>query len=85
MSSTRAQDVFAGNAGLAFGDRAPWDCEQLEREGVFEDICRPAFGMVGQLDGIGLLNDNGLRQRGRCSFQDPLAEAKERRREMVFW
>ncbi|KAM4055050.1 hypothetical protein HRG_005859 [Hirsutella rhossiliensis] len=86
VSSGRARDLFAENVGMAFGDRTSWDCEQLDREGVFEDICRPALGMITQMDEIGLLNDNGLRQKGHRSFHDSLAEAKERcGGESVFW
>lgn len=85
VSSGRAQQLFAENVDLEFGDRTCWDCEQLDREGVFEDICRPALGMITRMDAIGLLNDNGLRQKGQASFKDSLVEAKERRGDVVFW
>jgi len=55
------------------GQSAKWTADVLKDEGVFEDICRPALGMIPRMDDIGLANDNGLahmagsRRRGGTS------------------
>lgn len=60
LSSRRVEELFQENAGMDFGQAAGWTAEALDNEGVFGDICRPAFSMVSMMDGIGLANDNGL-------------------------
>ncbi|POR39804.1 Uncharacterized protein TPAR_00024 [Tolypocladium paradoxum] len=85
VSSVRAEELFAENRDMRLGEETTWDCDKLEREGVFEDLCRRAFGMVTQMNHIGLLNDNGLGMKGMDAFNDSLAEAKERGRNDKFW
>lgn len=85
VSSVRAEELFAENRAMKLGEETTWDCDKLEKEGVFEDICRPAFGMVTRMNHIGLLNDNGLGMKGVDAFNDSLAEAKERGGIVSFW
>lgn len=59
ISSVRAKELFTENIRLPFGDSTSWGCEHLEADGVFEDICRPALGMITRMDGIGSANNNG--------------------------
>lgn len=58
LCSWRAAELFKQNLGLKFGDKTAWNCEQLEQEQVFDDICWPALGMISQMDGIGSANNN---------------------------
>ncbi|UNI14691.1 hypothetical protein JDV02_001293 [Purpureocillium takamizusanense] len=85
ITSSRAKELFMENQGMKIGQRASWDCHVLEAEGVFKAICRPAFEMIALMDEIGMLNDNGQRLRAQGSFNDTIAESRQRRGKTVFW
>ncbi|PHH88197.1 hypothetical protein CDD83_7856 [Cordyceps sp. RAO-2017] len=85
VSSLRGREMLAENARLRIGEKASWDCDMLEAEGVIEDICRPALGMITQMDHIGQLNHNGLRMGADGSCHDTEAEAQERAGGLKFW
>ncbi|PNY22577.1 Uncharacterized protein TCAP_07099 [Tolypocladium capitatum] len=85
VSSVRAEELFGENRDMKLGQETTWDSDKLEKEGVFEDICRRAFGMVTHMNHIGLLNDNGLSMKGVNAFNDSLVEAKERGGNAAFW
>lgn len=85
ISSLRAEEAMASNQKQTIVERAPWTCESLEAAGAFADICQPALGMIGCMDGIGALNDNGQTLTARESFNDTVAEVRQRREMTTFW
>lgn len=74
ISSATAQDLLAENAGLQLGDEASWDCDRLERRGVFTSLCRSGLALVSAMDGIGSRNDNGQVPDPPGSSQQPAAK-----------
>ncbi|PFH56859.1 hypothetical protein XA68_15854 [Ophiocordyceps unilateralis] len=85
VSSLKAQDMFAENYDMALGSRATWDGDELEAEGVLEDICRPGFGIITQMDDIGSLNDNGLRMGTQNSRRTTAVEEGRSRKDYQYW
>lgn len=65
IQSRRGRDILEANLELQLGDKAEWDHEQLESDGVLEAICLPAMAMVGEMDYIGLHNDNCQAQQAQ--------------------
>ncbi|KUI66721.1 hypothetical protein VM1G_01474 [Cytospora mali] len=63
ISSARMEELLKQNEALAPGDEVEWTLEQLEQEGVFEDIYRPACQIVKRMDGVGVKCHNGMPQR----------------------
>ena len=60
VSSARMEELLQQNEALEPGDEVDWTLEQLEREGVFEDIYQPACQVVKRMDGVGVKCDNGM-------------------------
>ncbi|RDA85637.1 hypothetical protein CP532_3536, partial [Ophiocordyceps camponoti-leonardi (nom. inval.)] len=84
VSSLPGREMFAENANMTLGGRASYTCDELEASGVFEDVCRPGFSMMSQMDDIGLLNDNGLRMEMVDSRRTMIAQDKTVKPE-VYW
>ncbi|KAL3964053.1 hypothetical protein ACCO45_001057 [Purpureocillium lilacinum] len=85
ITSLRAKELLMENQNMTIGQRASWDCDLLEAEGVFEAICWPALSMIASMDEIGTLNDNGQRLTAQRSFNDTTAGGSQRRGKTVFW
>ncbi|PHH78784.1 hypothetical protein CDD80_6240 [Ophiocordyceps camponoti-rufipedis] len=85
LSSLKAEQMLAENRDMTVGSRASWDCERLEAEGVLDDVCRPAFGIITQMDDIGQLNDNGLRMATLNSRRPTEAVDKRRGKDYSYW
>jgi hypothetical protein len=72
LSSWRAEDIFRENAEMQFGQRASWAAGTLDNEGIFQDIYRPAWGMIPLMDNIGSATDDahahaaGVNRDGRA-------------------
>lgn len=67
VSSARMEELLKQNETLAPGDEVEWTFEQLEKEGVFEDIYQPACQIVKSMDGVGVKCDNGMSHRDEIS------------------
>ncbi|ROW11564.1 hypothetical protein VMCG_01472 [Cytospora schulzeri] len=63
VSSARMEGLLQQNEALVPGDEVEWTLEQLEKEGVFEDMYRPACQIVRRMDGVGVKCDNGMLPR----------------------
>lgn len=63
VSSARMEELLQQNETLEPGNEVEWTLEQLEQEGVFEDIYRPACHIVKRMDGVGVQVDNGMPDR----------------------
>lgn len=85
LSSLKAEEMLAENRDMTVGSRVSWDCDRLEAEGVFEDVCRPGFGIITQMDDIGQLNDNGLRMATLNSRRPTEAADKRRGKDYSYW
>ncbi|KAG9257913.1 uncharacterized protein F5Z01DRAFT_644564 [Emericellopsis atlantica] len=44
------------NVQLEFGQAPAWSVTNLETAGAFDDICRPALGMIARMDHVGQRN-----------------------------
>lgn len=64
VSSARMEELLQQNASLEPGDEVEWTLEQLEREGVFEDIYQLACQIAKRMDGVGVKCDNGMARMG---------------------
>ncbi|KAK5990541.1 hypothetical protein PT974_08810 [Cladobotryum mycophilum] len=85
ISSPRAQTLFDQNKVLEFGQRASWDVQQLENDGILQEICQPALSMAASLDLIGCTNNNEQRLDARDAFHNGLMEQKGKKVPFVFW
>lgn len=59
FSSRHAEEIFAENETVEFGEEAQWRVKTLKEKGVFQSLYKPAVGMVEKIDDIGSTNDNG--------------------------
>lgn len=62
ISSARMEELLQQNETLVPGDEVEWTLEQLEQEGILEDIYQPACQIVKRMDGVGVKCDNGIRE-----------------------
>lgn len=63
ISSARLEKLLEQNERLIPGDEADWTIEQLQREGLLAELADEAFAIVGKIDGVGVLCDNGHEKR----------------------
>lgn len=86
ITSSRLRHHFRKNVNLEYGDKATWDTDQLESEGVFEDILRPAFGMISHMDHIGSSNDTMRGITDQDAFHEALVESDvKKKKKWAFW
>ncbi|PNP53966.1 hypothetical protein THARTR1_05653 [Trichoderma harzianum] len=87
LTSSRLRHHFDQNVNLEYGDKTMWNTDQLEAEGVFEDMLRPAFGMVSHMDHIGSSNDTMRGVTDQDAFHESLVEVdvKKKNKKWAFW
>ncbi|KAL7960034.1 hypothetical protein V8C34DRAFT_322344 [Trichoderma compactum] len=87
LTSSRLRHHFDQNVNLEYGDKTTWNTDQLEAENVFEDMLRPAFGMVSHMDHIGSSNDTMRGVIDQDAFHESLVEVdvKKKNKKWAFW
>ncbi|KAL7803736.1 hypothetical protein V8C44DRAFT_369438 [Trichoderma aethiopicum] len=85
VTSSRLGRYFDKNVTLEYGDKAAWDTDQLESENVFEDMLRPAFGMISHMDHVGASNDTMRDTNDLDAIHDALVESDAKKKKWVFW
>ncbi|RFU79520.1 hypothetical protein TARUN_2727 [Trichoderma arundinaceum] len=85
ISSSRMQQYLNENVSFECGDKATWDMESLESEGIFEDILRPAFGMISHMDPIGSSNNTMGGFSDQAAFHESMVETDVKKRKWTFW
>ncbi|KAL6895782.1 hypothetical protein HDV57DRAFT_521073 [Trichoderma longibrachiatum] len=85
VTSSRLGRYFDKNVTLEYGDKAAWDTDQLESENVFEDMLRPAFGMISHMDHVGSSNDTMRDTNDLDAIHDALVESDAKKKKWVFW
>ncbi|KAL7819677.1 hypothetical protein V8C26DRAFT_24165 [Trichoderma gracile] len=85
VTSSRLSRYFDKNVKLEYGDKAEWDTDQLESENVFEDMLRPALGMVSHMDHVGSSNDTMRDTNDLDAIHDALVESDTKKKKWVFW
>lgn len=85
VSSALTNDILNQNTLMGLGDVATWDCDRLEREAAFTDICLPGISMIPQMDHIGQTNNNGQGLLGHTLYNSTLAEDVARNGQTEFW
>ncbi|KAK1250195.1 hypothetical protein MKX08_010198 [Trichoderma sp. CBMAI-0020] len=85
ITSACLSHLFEENVLLESGDKAAWDVDLLEAEGVFGDILRPAFGMVTHMDSIGASNNTRRYVSNSDSFHEPVVVPTGKKKMMEFW
>lgn len=63
ISSVRLEELLRQNAELIPGEQAGWDAEQMAQEGLFKDLYEHAASVIQQMDGVGLVCNNGYDMR----------------------
>ncbi|KAL7927500.1 hypothetical protein ACQKWADRAFT_276948 [Trichoderma austrokoningii] len=85
ITSSRVSALFEENVRLGNGDKATWNTDLLEEQGVFGDILRPAFGMITHMDLIGASN-NSMRYVGdQDAFHEPALVSAGKKKVVEFW
>ncbi|KAH6606426.1 hypothetical protein Trco_005579 [Trichoderma cornu-damae] len=85
ITSSRLPRYFDENINFECGDKATWDVSRLESEGIFEDILRPAFGMITHMDPIGSSNSAIRGIDDQDAFHEALVEPDANKKKPVFW
>ncbi|KAK1240828.1 hypothetical protein MKX07_006261 [Trichoderma sp. CBMAI-0711] len=85
VTSSRLSRYFDKNVKLEYGDKAAWDTNQLESENVYEDMLRPAFGMISHMDNVGSSNDTMRDTNDLDAIHDALVESDAKKKKWVFW
>ncbi|PTB46645.1 hypothetical protein M441DRAFT_126041 [Trichoderma asperellum CBS 433.97] len=85
ITSSRLSSFFEENVQLESGNKAAWDIKQLESEGVFEDILRPAFGMITHMDHIGASNNTMRYVSNHDAFHEALVVSAGKKKKLEFW
>ncbi|KAF3075483.1 hypothetical protein CFAM422_002370 [Trichoderma lentiforme] len=87
LTSSRLRHHFNQNVNLEYGDKTTWNTDQLEAESVFEDMLRPAFGMISHMDHIGSSNDTMRGVTDQDAFHESLVEVdvKKKNKKWAFW
>ncbi|KAL7936095.1 hypothetical protein V8C35DRAFT_278324 [Trichoderma chlorosporum] len=85
LTSSRLRRHFDHNVNLEYGDKTGWDTDQLESEGVFDDMLRPAFGMVSDMDHIGASNNTMRGVTDEDAFHESLVEVDVKKKKWAFW
>ncbi|KAM0254451.1 hypothetical protein ACHAQJ_006791 [Trichoderma viride] len=85
ITSSRLRPFLEENIQFECGDKATWDVGYLESEGVFEDMLRPAFGMVTHMDHIGLSNNTMGGASDQDAFHEALVVSGVKKKKMEFW
>ncbi|KAL6868638.1 hypothetical protein J3F83DRAFT_707298 [Trichoderma novae-zelandiae] len=85
ITSSRLSRHFSKNVDLEYGDKAAWDTDQLESDDVFEDMLRPAFGMISHMDHIGSSNDTMRDTNDLDAVHDALVESDGKKKKWAFW
>ncbi|PTB64469.1 hypothetical protein BBK36DRAFT_6805 [Trichoderma citrinoviride] len=85
ITSSRLSRYLDKNVKLEYGDKAAWDADQLESENVFEDMLRPAFGMISHMDHIGSSNDTMRDTNDLDAIHDALVESDAKKKKWAFW
>lgn len=86
LTSSRLRHHFNQNVNLEYGDKTTWNTDQLETENVFEDMLRPAFGMVSHMDHIGSSNDTMRGVTDQDAFHESLVEVDvKKNKKWAFW
>ncbi|UKZ63225.1 uncharacterized protein TrAtP1_004454 [Trichoderma atroviride] len=85
ITSARLSSLFEENVQLESGNKAAWDMDLLDGEGVFGDILRPAFGMVTHMDSIGASNNTRRYVSNTDAFHEPVVVSTGKKKMMEFW
>lgn len=86
LTSSRLRHHFNQNVNLEYGDKTTWNTDQLEAESVFEDMLRPAFGMISHMDHIGSSNDTMRGVTDQDAFHESLVEVDvKKNKKWAFW
>lgn len=85
ITSSRVSALFEENVKLESGDKAAWNTDLLEEEGIFGDILRPAFGMITHMDLIGASNNTTRYVGDQDSFHEPLVVSAGKKKVVEFW
>ncbi|TLS29307.1 hypothetical protein PpBr36_00144 [Pyricularia pennisetigena] len=59
MSSVKADEMLKSNMTLELGDEARWTTEAFLKDGCVHSLFKRALAIVKEMDGIGVLCDNG--------------------------
>jgi hypothetical protein len=84
ITSSRLSSLFEENVQLETGHKTSWDVDFLKSEGIFEDIIRPAFGMVTHMDAIGASNNTMRYASNHDAFHEAVISAG-RKKILEFW
>lgn len=63
ISSARLEELLQQNERLIPGEEADWTVEQVQKEGLLGELTDEAFAIVKEIDGVGVLCDNGHEKR----------------------
>jgi hypothetical protein len=85
ITSSRLCPFFEENTQFECGDKTTWDVDHLERKGVFEDILRPAFGMITHMDHIGSSNNTMGGVSDQDAFHEALVVSGVKKKKLEFW
>ncbi|KAL7901185.1 hypothetical protein HDV63DRAFT_190458 [Trichoderma sp. SZMC 28014] len=85
ITSSRLSSLFEQNVQLESGNKTAWDMDLLKGEGVFEDMFRPAFGMVARMDSIGASNNTRRYVSNHDPFLEPAIVSAGKKKMMEFW
>ncbi|UKZ77606.1 hypothetical protein TrVFT333_005330 [Trichoderma virens FT-333] len=85
LTSSRLGHHFDQNVNLEYGDKTTWDTDQLASENVFEDMLRPAFGMISHMDHIGSSNNTMRGVTDEDAFHESLVEVDVKKKKWAFW
>ncbi|KAL7790977.1 hypothetical protein V8C37DRAFT_383033 [Trichoderma ceciliae] len=86
ITSSRLLPYLQENIDFECGDKATWDTSHLESAGVFEDILRPALGMITHMDPIGSSNNTMRGVNDQDAFHEALVESDAmKKKKYTFW
>lgn len=85
ITSSHLSSFFEENVQLESGNKATWDIDRLKGEGVFEDILRPAFGMITRMDQIGASNDTMRYFSNFDAFHEAVVVSAGKKKKKDFW
>lgn len=85
ITSSRLSSFFEENVQLESGNKATWDIDRLQGEGIFEDILRPAFGMITHMDQIGATNNTMRYVSDHDAFHESLVISAGKKKQLEFW
>ncbi|KAL6908670.1 hypothetical protein GGI43DRAFT_393331 [Trichoderma evansii] len=85
ITSSRLSSFFEENVQLESGNKATWNVDHLQSQGVFEDILRPAFGMITHMDQIGASNNTMRYVSDHDAFHESLVTSAGKKKKLEFW